>query len=99
MSIKVEYDGSYPNSCRGNLRVIENGIIVFETKDYSFHSTGSVSFTEDWEEIVEQGSLEWDEDEYRRFLNFVAEHPNKDYILSEAYMVIGSTNVCCGGCV
>lgn len=99
MSIKVEYDGSYPNACRGNLKVIENGVIIFETEDYSFYSTGSVSFTEDWEEIVTKGSLEWDNDEYKRFLSFVKEHPNKDSIFSEVEMVIGSVNVCCGGCV
>lgn len=98
--IEVEYDGSYPNACSGNLRVIENGVIIFKTKNYSFHSTGSVSFTEDWDEIVEQGSLEWgNSEEYKRFLSFVDEHSNKDYILSETERVLESAYVCCGGCV
>jgi len=99
MNIKVEYDGSYPNACRGNLRVIEDGAIIFETEDYSFHSTGSVSFTEDWQEVVTRGSLEWDNDEYNRFLIFASKHQSKNYILSEAEDIIESVNVCCGGCV
>ena len=100
MNIKVEYDGSWPNACRGNLRVIEDNVVIFQTKNYSFHSTGSVSFTEDWEEIVTQGSLEWgDDEEYKRFIDFVNNHPDKDYILSEAERVLESIYVCCGGCV
>jgi len=100
MNIKVEYDGSYPNACSGNLRVIENGAIIFETKDYSFHSTGSVSFTEDWDEIITQGSLEWGNgEELKRFLSFVNEHQNKEHILFETERVLERVNVCCGGCV
>jgi len=98
--IKVKYDGSYPNACGGILRVIKAGNVIFETKEYSFRSTGSVSFTEEWEEIITPGILKWnDDDEYTRFLNFTNTHPNKYYILSEVETIMESIDVCCGGCV
>lgn len=99
MNIKVEYDGQYPNACSGNLKVIEDEKVIFETKDFSFTSTGSVSFTKDCDEVICGGSLEWNTKEYKRFLDFLNKHPKKDYIISEAERVIDDVSVCCGGCV
>jgi len=54
MSIKVKYDGAYPNLCRGNLVVtIDDKEWIFES--HSLSSGGDVSFDENWSEEVEQG--------------------------------------------
>ena len=47
----VSYDGAYPNLCSGILKLMLNGkIVVFSS--HSLMSGGSVSFNDDWSEIV-----------------------------------------------
>jgi len=100
MDIEVEFDGEYPNVCHGKLRVIENGIVIYETKKYVFESTGSAKVTKKCKSIIKQGVLEWcDDDEYNRFLNFVNNHPDKERILAKVKLVMESVKVCCGGCI
>ena len=99
-NIRVEYDGKYPKACSGNLRIIENGIIIFETEKHSFHATGPAFITEDFKEVIRRGTLGWKHiNEYNRFLNFVNNHPYKEYILAKVKLVIKSVKVCCGGCI
>lgn len=57
MKIEIEYDGSYPNLCSGNL------VVIIDDKRWQFpnwcmRSGGSVTFDSDWSEEVTQG--EWD---------------------------------------
>jgi len=90
MNIKIEYDGSYPNLCRGQL------IVTIDEKrwDFGFHSLssgGSVWFDSDWNEHV--GSGFWT----------VSEWP-KDFPDSLKEAVTDAINNqisygCCGGCV
>jgi hypothetical protein len=85
--IEVTYDGEYPNSCSGTLTIKINGDIIY-SKAHCCHSTGSVSFTPDWEEVVTGGSLIWDDaDDFNDSIQKAVED-----VLSEVY-------VCCGGCV
>ena len=88
--MKIEYDGEYPNLCSGNLVVIIDGK-RWEFPEYCLVSGGSVSFTEDWEEIVTSG--EWQ----------ITEYP-KDFPEDWKDAVIKAVNEsirkgCCGGCV
>ena len=54
MSIIVEYDGEYPNLCSGQLNVVIDGRRwVFP--GHCMAPGGSVSFTDDWAEVVTQG--------------------------------------------
>lgn len=83
----ISYDGSYPTLCYGTLTIEINGI-RYELKD-CLHSGGSVSFTDDWTEVVESG--EWSvsvPDELKEFKEGITDVVNNkvDY-------------GCCGGCV
>lgn len=86
----VSYDGSYPNLCSGTLVLaIDGKDITFPS--YCLSSGGSVSFTEDWDEEVDDGP--WS----------ISEWP-KDFpeeLKAEAVELVND-NVpwgCCGGCV
>ena len=88
--IVVEYDGDYPNLCSGNL-------VVFiyderwEFPEYCLVSGGSVSFTEDWDEIVTSG--EW----------YISEWPVDfpEYLKEDVTKAVNEVipEGCCGGCV
>ena len=86
----ISYNGAWPNLSRGKLVLEVNGTI-FEFPDYCLSSGGSVSFTEDWEEIVTSGKwsiTDWPE-------NFPED-------LKEDAIAVVNDNVCqgcCGGCV
>lgn len=84
----VSYDGEYPNLCSGNLVLKIDGKIVHFPK-YCMHSGGSVSFTNDWDEIIDHG--EW-----------LVDVPDKYKKYEKEINYIINANVrygCCGGCV
>ena len=85
----ISYDGKYPCLCMGTL------IIEVDGKSYFLNnvliSGGSVSFTKDWEEIVDQGDWRIDLKEYPEL------EPYKEEIAE-----IVNENIrqgCCGGCI
>ena len=88
MSIKIQYNGEYPNLCSGKL------VVTVDGKRWNFSnclsSGGSVSFDEDWSEVVEQGewSVEWPE-------------AFPDELKTEVLSAINDEipHGCCGGCV
>ena len=85
--IKVEYDGNYPCTCMGTLKITVDNAIVYEEK-YCCTSTGNVWFDDDCQEHVECGELVWnDADKFNEEIRKAV----KDK-LSEC-------DVCCGGCV
>ena len=40
-NIRVEYDGCYPNTCSGTLKIFENETEIY-SNDFVCHSTGNV---------------------------------------------------------
>lgn len=83
----ISYDGSYPTLCYGTLTIEINGI-RYELED-CLHSGGSVSFTEDWDEVVTQD--EWSvsvPDELKEFEKEITDIVNDNV-----------DHGCCGGCV
>lgn len=82
------YDGAYPNLCSGTLVLkIDGEDYVFPK--YSMQSGGCVSFTADWDEVVEEG--EW-----------YVDIPEELEMLEEKILKVVNENVpfgCCGGCV
>ncbi len=84
------YNGSYPNLCSGNLIMELDGKDI-EFPDYCLVSGGSVSFDDNWDEIVEEG--EWTIDDFPK--GFPKE------LEKEAEKIVNE-NIewgCCGGCV
>jgi hypothetical protein len=83
----ISYNGVYPTLCFGTLTIEINGI-RYELED-CLRSGGSVSFTDDWDEVVTQD--EWSvsvPDELKEFEKEITDivNDNVDY-------------GCCGGCV
>jgi len=86
----VSYDGCYPNLCSGKLVLKLCG----EEWTFPYHclsSGGSVSFTDDWEEIVTDG--EWDIREWPEGFPGGAKSYAIDLVNKEIPWG------CCGGCV
>lgn len=91
--IKVEYDGGYPNLCRGKLIVVVDGK-EWRFPEYCMNSGGSVTFDEDWNESISEGPWaisEWPENFPEDLKGAVEEAIN----LEVDYGCCG----CCGGCV
>ena len=85
--IKVEYNGSFPNACSGNLTITVDGKEVYN-KSSCCSSSGAVWFDDDWNEHVEEGELTWDDaSEFSEEI--------QEAVREELSKVI----VCCGGCV
>ena len=90
MNIKIEYDGSYPNLCSGTL-VVHIDEVRYDFADYCLSSGGSVWFTEDWDEQVEEGDWsihDWPVDFPEEFKEEVMASVNSEIPLG-----------CCGGCI
>jgi len=86
-NIQVFYDGKYPCTCMGTLRIVEDGQEIY-CENYCCSSTGSVWFDSDWDEHVEEGSLVWnDADKFDAVIQSIVEDCLEEY------------HVCCGGCV
>lgn len=87
---KIEYDGSYPNACRGNLVVVVNEK-RWEFPRYCLSSGGSVWFDANWMEHIESGPWsvsEWPKNFPKEYRNAVVEAINEEIPCG-----------CCGGCV
>lgn len=85
--IKVEYDGKYPNTCSGRLKIWVNSELIY-SKEFCCHSTGSVWFDDDWSEHIEEGELIWgDANQF------------DEEIQQAVRDKLSCVGVCCGGCV
>ena len=88
--IKVDYDGSYPNLCSGDLLVTIDGK-TWEFPPYCLKSGGRVWFDDDWEDHVEEGDWE------------IKEWPEgfPEDLKADALAVVNEVipHGCCGGCV
>jgi len=88
--VEIEYDGEYPNLCRGNLRVKTlSDSWVFPA--CCMVSGGEVSFDDDWHEDVTGGPWtinEWPEGFPKDLKEKVLEEINDSI-----------DHGCCGGCV
>ena len=85
----ISYDGTYPNLCRGTLKLEIDG------KQYALEnalvSGGCVYFDDDWKDYVSSGPWDIELDKYKEL------EPYKAEILK-----VVNKNVkfgCCGGCV
>jgi len=58
--IKVSYNGRYPNSCSGTLKIWVEDKLIYNKK-FCCRSTGSVWFDDSWDEHVEEGELIWED--------------------------------------
>lgn len=86
----VSYDGDYPNLCSGKL-VIKVAGKEWTFAEHSLSSGGSVYFTDDWEEVVEDGPWdihEWPDDFPEEAKKYVLDKVNEEIPWG-----------CCGGCV
>ena len=89
-NIEIKYNGEYPNLCSGQLTVTINNK-VWKFPEYCLMSGGSVWFTDDWEERIEEGYWsirEWPD-------NFPNEFKSEVLNAINEYIPHG----CCGGCV
>jgi hypothetical protein len=86
-NIKVEYDGEYPNTCKGSLKITVNGDLIYN-KEFCCESTGSVWFDDEWNAHIEDGELLWDD----------ADGFDKE-IQKAVNDVLNNCSVCCGGCI
>ncbi|MFH0894460.1 MAG: hypothetical protein V2A54_08490 [Bacteroidota bacterium] len=90
MDIEIKYDGEYPNLCSGELIVVIDGK-EWVFPDYCLSSGGYVSFDDDWNEHVGEGS--WS------VKNWPKDFPDN---IKGAVVDAVNENVphgCCGGCV
>ncbi len=91
MDIKVEYNGSYPNFCSGDLIVIIDGV-SWEFPDHCLRSGGGVSlYPDEGEDEVWQG--EWS------ISDWPEEFPEelKEVVLDAVNEQV--SHGCCGGCI
>lgn len=97
----VSYDGEYPCLCMGNLTLEVDGEEIGFGMDRKlpkfWTSGGSVSFDEDWNEMVCQGDWYWfaSEREEKELPEVIVQ--NKDFVMElfNEHVPAG----CCGGCV
>jgi hypothetical protein len=90
MEIKVEYDGEYPNLCRGDLIVYVDGK-QYIFPDYCLSSGGSIYFDDDYQGHITKGKWEvygWPEDMPDNIKQAVLNAINESI-----------PHGCCGGCI
>lgn len=102
VKFKVEYTGEYPNACRGDLVIYKNEEEIYRTKPYSFLSTGSCGFLNDYsDEYVTRGSLEfYEEKEKKRLFDFcMSQKCGKELYELCLKLLNNFDECCCGGCL
>jgi hypothetical protein len=90
--IRVSYDGDYPSTCMGRLRIFDGPELIYD-KQFCCHSTGSVTTEGDpdeWNWVVECGELIWNREDASKF--------SKEIQLAVANK-LSESRVCCGGCI
>ena len=90
MKIEIEYNGNYPNLCRGDLVATIDGE-RWEFPSYCLSSGGSVWFDDDWNEHVEVG--EW------TVSDWPTGFPDELKTRVEEAVNENIPHGCCGGCV
>lgn len=92
MDIKVEYDGKWPNLCRGNLKITIDGVL-WDFGCYSLSSGGEILRDDDWNMWPEEGP--WD------IWDWPEGFPDDDLLKEAVLMEINSKipHGCCGGCI
>jgi len=86
----VSYNGKYPNLCSGQLIMELDGNKIIFPK-YCLLSEGSVSFTDNWDEVVTQGA--WSITSFPKYFPEELKQEAKDLV---------NENIefgCCGGCI
>ena len=89
MDIKIEYDGSYPNLCRGNLVVIIDGS-RWDFPDCCLYSNGGINpnYEGTYKGPWEINGDDWPEDFPEELKGLVTKAINEQIPLG-----------CCGGCI
>jgi hypothetical protein len=85
--IEVQYDGEWPNACRGALKIFDGPELIYD-KSHCCTSSGHVEFDDNCNGKTYSGTLRWDDSE--------------DYSLeiqNAVSKVLDNINVCCGGCL
>ena len=92
MDIKIEYDGKWPNLCRGNLKVTIDGVL-WDFGSYSLKSGGEIQRDEEWNMWATEGP--WD------IWDWPEGFPDDDLLKEVVLMEINSKipHGCCGGCI
>lgn len=84
--ITVEYDGEYPNTCRGTLTIKIDGKVIYSSK-HCCRSTGGTYFDEEGGHIT-HGDLVWeDADQFPQEIQDAVADKLSEY------------SACCGGCL
>lgn len=87
--ITVEYNGRYPNACSGKLTIKLEGREIY-SKSMVCYRTGSVSFDEEWNAHIEEGTLYWEKEERDQFSKEIQEKVED---------ALSCVSVPCGGCI
>ena len=92
MDIKVEYDGQWPNLCRGNLKITIDGVL-WDFGCYALRSGGEVLRDEEWNMWAEEGP--WSIEDWPEGF------PEDEYIRWNVIEAVNSEipHGCCGGCI
>lgn len=102
VKFKVEYTGEYPNACRGDLVIYKDDIEVFRTNPYSFKSTGSCGFLNDYgDPYIESGNLKFKcEEEKERLFDFCMSQKCGNELYELCLKLLNDFDgCCCGGCL
>jgi hypothetical protein len=92
MEIKIEYDGAYPNLCRGHLIVYIDGK-KWDFGKYCLNSGGGVHRSEDWDMWSTEG--EWEVENWPD--GFPADRQLRKSVVDCINEQI--SHGCCGGCI
>lgn len=87
--IRVEYDGDWPSTCMGTLKIYEDDELIYDKK-YCCYSTGSTYFDDEGNDHIEMGELLWNDADVSKF---------REEIRNAVHQKLSEYDVCCGGCL